>query len=152
MLCDLPAIKTLGFLRTAVDVWIPISGMINMNTFCKSRLISLRLSLVFVPTYLSRRITKPTKRRAPSEDSYQTGHPPSLIRVFTVYQPGHLPSLIRVFAVCMKEAWVLSYPLSGQWRLWSDWADAQADLSFCWAHMPFFWFSHEVPTHIWRQS
>ena len=26
--------------------------------------------------------------------------------------PGHLPSLIRVFAVCMKKAWVLSYPLS----------------------------------------
>ena len=27
-------------------------------------------------------------------------------------QPGHPPSLIRVFAVCMKKAWVLSYPLS----------------------------------------
>ena len=40
------------------------------------------------------------------------------------------PSLIRVFAVCMKKAWVLSYPLSLQWRLWSDWAD----LSVRWAH------------------
>ena len=28
-----------------------------------------------------------------------------------------------------KKAWVLSYPLSAQRRLWSDWADAQADLS-----------------------
>ena len=28
-----------------------------------------------------------------------------------------------VFAVYMKKAWVLSYPLSAQWRLWSDWAD-----------------------------
>ena len=27
-------------------------------------------------------------------------------------QPGHLPSLIRVFPVHMKKAWVLSYPLS----------------------------------------
>ena len=27
-------------------------------------------------------------------------------------QPGHPPSLIRVFAVRMKKAWVLSYPLS----------------------------------------
>ena len=44
---------------------------------------------------------------APSEDSDQ---------------PGHTPSLIRVFAVRMKKAWVLSYPLSAQWRLWSDWA------------------------------
>ena len=28
--------------------------------------------------------------------------------------------------------WKLSYPLSAQRRLWSDWADAQADLSPCW--------------------
>ena len=39
---------------------------------------------------------------APSEDSDQPGHP---------------PSLIRVFAVRMKKVWVLSYPLSAQWRL-----------------------------------
>ena len=39
---------------------------------------------------------------APSEESDQPGHPPSLIRVFTVR---------------MKKAWVLSYALSGQWRL-----------------------------------
>ena len=64
---------------------------------------------------------------APSEDSDQPGHPPSLIRVFAVY---------------MKKTWVLSYPLSAQRRLCSDWADAQADLSLCWAHMPFCWFCH----------
>ena len=62
---------------------------------------------------------------APSEDSDQ---------------PGHLPSLIRVFAICMKKAWVLSYPLSSQRRLWSDWADAQADLSLRWAHSHFVGF------------
>ena len=28
--------------------------------------------------------------------------------------PGYPPNLIRVFAVCMKKAWVLSYPLSAQ--------------------------------------
>ena len=56
---------------------------------------------------------------APSEDSAQPGHP---------------PSLIRVFAVCMKKAWVLSYPLSTQRRHWSDWMDAQADLSLRWVH------------------
>ena len=27
---------------------------------------------------------------------------------------------------------------------WSDWADAQADLSLRWAHMPFCWFWHEM--------
>ena len=55
-------------------------------------------------------------------------------------QPGHPPSLIRVFAVRMKKAWVLSYPLSAQRRLWSDWEDAQADLSLCWAHSHFVGF------------
>ena len=55
-------------------------------------------------------------------------------------QPGHPPSLIRVFAVRMKKAWVLSYPLSAQRRLWSDWADAQADLSLHWAHSHFVGF------------
>ena len=34
-----------------------------------------------------------------------------------------------VFAVRMKKAWVLSFPLSAQQWLWSDWVDAQADLS-----------------------
>ena len=62
---------------------------------------------------------------ASSEDSDQAGHP---------------PSLIRVFAVRMKIAWVHSYPLSAQRRLWSDWADAQADLSLRWAHTHFVGF------------
>ena len=48
-------------------------------------------------------------------------------------QPGHPPSLIRVFAVRMKKAWIPSDPLYAQRRLWSDWADAQADLSLRWA-------------------
>ena len=52
-------------------------------------------------------------------------------------QPGHLPSLIRVFSVRMQKALVLSYPLSTKRRLWSDWADAQADLSLRWAHSHF---------------
>ena len=56
---------------------------------------------------------------APSEDSDQPELP---------------PSLIRVFAVRMKKTWVLSYPLSVQRRLRSDWANAQADLSLRWAH------------------
>ena len=36
---------------------------------------------------------------------------------------------LRVFAVRMKKAWVPSYPLSAQRRLFLDWADAQADLN-----------------------
>ena len=45
-----------------------------------------------------------------------------------------------VFAVRMKKAWVLSYPLSAQRRLWSD---AQADLSSMGAQS-FCWFCHKV--------
>ena len=59
---------------------------------------------------------------APSEDSDQPGHP---------------PSLIRVSAVRMKKGWILSYPLKAQRRLWSDWADAQVDLSLRCAHSHF---------------
>ena len=60
---------------------------------------------------------------APSEDSDQPGHP---------------PSLIRVLAVRMKKPWVLSYPLSAQLRLirlggcpgWSE--SSLGAHSFCW--------------------
>ena len=62
---------------------------------------------------------------APSEDSDQPGHP---------------HSLIRVFAVRIKKASVLSYALSAQRRLLSDWVDAQADLSLRWAHTHFVGF------------
>ena len=67
---------------------------------------------------------------APSEDSDQHGQP---------------PSLIRVFAVRMKKAWDLSYPFSTQQRLRLDWADAQADLSLCWAHIHFVGFVMSRP-------
>ena len=67
---------------------------------------------------------------APSEDSDQ---------------PGHLPSLIRVFAVHMKKPWVLNYQSSAQRRLWSDWADAQADLSRHLAHTHFVGFVMSQP-------
>ena len=53
---------------------------------------------------------------------------------------GHPPSLIKVFAVCMRKHWVLSYPLSGQRRLWSDWAG----LSLRWKDRPYCWFYHAV--------
>ena len=60
---------------------------------------------------------------APSEDSDQPGHPSD-----------------QIFAVHMKKAWVLSYPLSAQRRHWSDWVNAQADLSLRLAHTHFVGF------------
>ena len=94
---------------------------------------------------------------------------PFLVNSFNSYEPRHdktnkmalvpseasaPPSLIRVFAVHLKKAWVLSYPLSAQRRLWSDWADAQTLIrlggwpgwseSSLGAHS-FRWFCHVVP-------
>ena len=54
------------------------------------------------------------------------------------------PSLIRVFAFRLKKARIFSYPLRAQWRFWPHWADAQADLSLRWAHMPFCWVCHDA--------
>ena len=39
-----------------------------------------------------------------------------------------------LFAVRVKKVWDLRYPLSAQQRLWSDLANAQADLSLCFAY------------------
>ena len=62
------------------------------------------------------------------------------VRPAKIDQPGHPPSLIKVFAVRMKNPWVLSYRLSAQQRIWSDWPDAQADLSLRWAYTHFVGF------------
>ena len=62
---------------------------------------------------------------APSEDSDQPGHPPSLIRVFAVRFMGSLGPM---------------FSSGGQRSLWSDWAVAQADLSPRWAHCHFVCF------------
>ena len=56
---------------------------------------------------------------APSEDSDQ---------------PGHQPSLIRVFAVHLMCSYGPKLSSCGQRILWSDWVDAHADLSLRWAH------------------
>ena len=70
-------------------------------------------------------MTKPTKWLSPSEDSDQ-------------------PRLIRDFAMHSMGSWGPKLSSCGQRRLWSDWADAHADLSLRFAHMPFCWFCHEA--------
>ena len=65
-------------------------------------------------------MTKPTNECAPSKDSDQ---------------PGHLPSLIRVFAVRLIGSQEPKLSSCGQQR-----ADAQADLSLRWAHSHFVGF------------
>ena len=48
-----------------------------------------------------------------------------------------------VFAIRIKKVLVLSYLLSAQWRLWSDWVDAQAIWVFA-GCTPNCWFCHAV--------
>ena len=57
---------------------------------------------------------------APSEDSDQTEHSCSLIRIFT----GRILN---------RHGYKVS--ISGQWKLWADCALAHADLSLRWEHM-----------------
>ena len=45
-----------------------------------------------------------------------------------------------VFAVRLMGSSGSKVSSCGQWRLWSDWTDAQADLSFRWAHSHFVGF------------
>ena len=82
------------------------------------------LSSVFLFVHMSHDMTKPTKWLCAQRR----------------LRSSLMPRLIRVFAVRMKKPWVLSYPLSAQRRLWSDWADAQADLNLRWAHTHFVGF------------
>ena len=99
--------------------------------FFKSTVILVYTVYLIVPVGKLRIITSATSWQnqqtecAPSDDSDQPGHP---------------PSLIRVFAIRMKKAWALCLPLSAQRRLWSDRAAAQADLILHWAHTHFVGF------------
>ena len=56
----------------------------------------------------------------------------------------HPPSLIRVFVGHSLGSQGPNTSSCGQRRLWSDLADAQADLSLRWKHMPYCWFCHDV--------
>ena len=109
--------RLLGCLRTLPLPWMT-SNVHDVARQIAHAWENIRLYMCAVLWGISRLMTKPTK--------------------------WHPPSLIKVFAVRMKNAWVLSYLLSAQRWLWSDWADAQADLSLRWAHMPFCWFCHEA--------
>ena len=86
-----------------------------------------QLQLLSSNIEMSRLTTKPTKQHVrPAKTQISLGIRP-------VWSESSL-SAWRIWAC------VLSYPLSPQRRLWSDWVDAQADLSLCWAHSHFVGF------------
>ena len=72
-------------------------------------------------------------------------------RVCLVSHRTCAPSLIRVFHVRSIGSKGPNVSSCGQRRLCSNWADAQADLRLCWAHMSFCWYWHAA-THMLMQS
>ena len=107
-------------------------SFLNFDLLSASLIQSFLVFFATVYHNVSRLMTKPTKwhvRPASCEDSDQPGHPPSLIRIFAVRVLGSLGPKLS----------------SGeQRRRWSDWTDAQADLSLGWAHRSFCWFCRAV--------
>ena len=61
-------------------------------------------------------------------------------------QKKHLRSLIKALVFRRKKRWLLGYSQSAYLRLWSDYADVQADLSLWWVDMPTCTF-HLFSTH-----
>ena len=53
--------------------------------------------------------------------------------------------------ICPHEDTLDPYPsIERSSKTWSDWVDAQADLSLRWAHTQFCWFCHVVPQFYWQ--
>ena len=115
--CGLWLWHSLDFSLTFFFKYSKVDPLLLVFLFCASM-----ISYVAVYWhYLSQHMTKPTKWHVrPANTQIDLG-----IR------------LVWSESVRMKKALVLSYPLNAQRRLWSDWADAQADLSLRLAHMPF---------------
>ena len=119
----------------------------NVNVFASARWVYLKTE--YLPRLLDVKLTCEQIQncllvRRPDEPSHDKTNKMACAPSEESDQPGYPPSLIRAFAVRMKKHWVLSYPLSALQRPWSDWAEAQADMSFRWTHRSFCWFCHEV--------
>ena len=98
-----------------------------------------RQVIIQLPKYVTHIICEPKYEWATSWQNQQNECAPSE----DSDQPGHPPSLIRVFAVRMKKAWVLSYPLSAQRRLirlggCPGWSESSLGAQ------PHCWFCHEA--------
>ena len=78
-------------------------------------------------------MTKPTKWSVrPAKTQISLGIRP-------VWSESSLSAWRNIASFCCPFA-----PLSALRHLWSDWTDAQADLSLSWAHVSFYWFCHAV--------
>ena len=96
-----------------------------------------------------------------SEETILTEFHPLKLFPFLIYEPAHdktnkiacAPSKVRsAWASAQSDQsslcahWIAKDPsfLHAESEDWLDWADAQADLSLGWVHMPFCWFCHAL--------
>ena len=106
-----------------MEVWTALEPQPStLSVVKKSSVLGVKLTALHRchPVYLSRLMIKPTKWLCN----------PVKVQVSLGVHPVWSESLLSAW----REFGVLSYPLSAQRRLWSDWADAQADLSLRWVH------------------
>ena len=116
-------------MKTALPVYflLPLSILVKLDSFQPNSLHLLSSSDLHCKykctiLYTSHDMTKPTKRLCAQRRLRSSAQSDQSLR-------------------CPHEGtWVLRYPLSAQRRLWSDWADAQADLSLRWARNHFVGF------------
>ena len=106
--CNWPKIWTMSFYHRLIHPK-DVDGMKNSVDSDQTTPSKCCAPIVHI---MSHSMTKWTKWHAPSKDSDQPGHPPSLIIVFTVR---------------LRKNWVLSWPLSAQQRLigllgWRGWS------------------------------
>ena len=86
-------------------------------------------NITFFKRDMSRLMAKPTKWHVgPAKTQISLGICP----VWSVFAVHSMGSYGPKLSSCRQR------------KLWSDWVNAQTDLSFRWAQMPFYWFWHEV--------
>ena len=99
--------------------------------------------------YMSRRMTKPTKWHVlPANTQISLGIRP-------VWSESSLSAWRKLVSLATHECTAKTLIRLGGcpgWSLWSDWADVQADLNLCWAHMPYCWFCHEAAHLLWWRN
>ena len=117
---------SLYFLLNSVSMSLPHLWKITVNTYNRKHCDETKQRTQYLSdvTYnnLSQRTTKPTIRRATSEDSDQPAHPRSLIRVFAD-------------RICLPQP--LGYPKRDERESLPYWGDVQADLNPCWWYISY---------------
>ena len=144
--CDLnySVTRSIGHLHMTAMYNIPIRFSYYLSLYKTATCLTQTTASIFTPKIL----LNSQRNEPPHDKTNKMSVRPAKTQISLGIRP-----VWSVMAVHMKKAWVLSYPLSTQWRLWSDWADAQADLSLCWAYIhSFCWFCHVAAQMFWSEQ